>query len=124
MESKKVSTKQTNELMKKAVENISNDIWRDFMVSGSEVVGKIPVKYRKDYAIVKITVSRDSDDLEDYDVEGLSVLFNDEETEISDKQLEDLTHKNLELIGGFAEFYKNETGNQITENVIESFFNA
>ncbi|WP_139423003.1 hypothetical protein [Chryseobacterium mulctrae] len=45
----------------------------------------------------------------------------------SDKKtdnLEDLTTKNLELVSSFVEHYKVETGKEIEESAILSFFNA
>lgn len=41
-----------------------------------------------------------------------------------DKELEEKTDKNMNLISAFADHYETETGKQIPENVILSFFNA
>lgn len=46
----------------------------------------------------------------------------DEEENI--KQIEDLTDRNMELIGSFIDHIKEETGFEIPEEVLISFFNG
>jgi hypothetical protein len=49
---------------------------------------------------------------------------NDFSEENKTENLEELTTKNLEMVSSFAEHYKAETGKEIEESTILSFFNA
>ena len=50
-------------------------------------------------------------------------LIEDEEDYLTQKEIEN-TERNMNLISFFAEHFHNETGNEIKESVILSFFNA